>query len=69
MDLDLRNINFDLLFIDLDMPIKNGWETAKDLRDMQYKGCLIALSAYHYEQGESCVSMFDYFLEKPVFLS
>ncbi len=66
---------FDYIFLDLNMPELDGFQTIQRLRDLQRGGLLklsntpvIALSANTQSQflNMGCYYLFDDFLEKPV---
>ena len=38
---------FDLILLDLEMPGLDGWSTAREIRRLGFRGCLIASSAHH----------------------
>lgn len=66
----LENTEFDVFFLDINMPVKDGIETIKELRendkikDMK----VVALSGYDRSQFEEVLKPlgFDDFLNKPI---
>jgi signal transduction histidine kinase/AmiR/NasT family two-component response regulator len=59
---------FDLVLIDIRMPGISGYDAARSLREMGYRGPLVAISAYVLEGLEERVkaAAFDRFINKPV---
>lgn len=58
-----------MIFIDLEMPVKNGHQLAKELRDMQYNSFLISLSAYNSSTKDPQIKTdFDLEIEKPIYI-
>lgn len=55
-DFKLRNPYFDIIFLDIDMPVKNGKEIAKELRTMDKKFKLIFITSFENE----ALNMFQY---------
>ena len=50
--------NFDLIFMDVQMPVMNGWEATTQLRDEGYTLPIIALSANVYkEHVDKCIDV------------
>ena len=58
----------DLIFMDLQMPIMNGYEAAENLRKRNFKKPIIAVTASDYsEEKEKCIRAgFDDIMIKPV---
>jgi PAS domain S-box-containing protein len=59
---------YDIVFMDIQMPIMDGVEATKNLRSVGYRGKVIALTAHALEQErQSCMAAgFDNFLSKPI---
>lgn len=66
---------FDIIFLDIHMPIMDGLATVKELRERHQKGLLnlsktkiLALSAITADQFrlQESSTMFDSFMEKPI---
>ena len=58
---------FDLIFLDIQMPIRNGYSTMQELRERGFKGLIYALTGLTLEEGDgSRHEGFDGFLVKPV---
>jgi two-component system, sensor histidine kinase len=66
----LKRTEYDLLFLDLQMPVKNGWETVREMRDQLLVKLpyTIAMSANVSDQTrKKCLSLgMDHFLAKPI---
>jgi PAS domain S-box-containing protein len=62
-----RNNEIDLIFMDIGLPIMNGIEAYKKLREMGYTGKVVALTAYAMaEERENINSVgFDDYISKP----
>ncbi|MDJ0649905.1 MAG: response regulator [Xenococcaceae cyanobacterium MO_188.B19] len=58
----IQNQNFDLLLLDLGLPIKDGWTVLKELRSQEYKLPIIIVSANDFSQDSTEVT--DY-ITKP----
>lgn len=58
----------DVLFLDIGMPVINGYEVAKTLRTKGWEGAIVALSGYGQESDKikSTEAGFNYHLVKPV---
>jgi two-component system response regulator YesN len=64
----IRQLNPDLILIDIKMPKLQGIDLSKQLRDFGYKGHIIVLSGYSefkYAQAAICNGV-DYYLTKPI---
>jgi len=57
--------NFDLLFLDVQMPDSDGWEIAKDLKQSKVK-TIIAMITIMGEYIYDCFDRVDWFAPKPV---
>jgi CheY-like chemotaxis protein len=62
-----RNNEIDLIFMDIGLPVMNGIEAYKKLREMGYTGKVVALTAYAMaEERENINSVgFDDYISKP----
>ena len=58
----IQSQNFDLLLLDLGLPIKDGWTVLKELRSQEYKLPIIIVSANDFSQDSTEVT--DY-IAKP----
>ena len=60
--------NFDIIFMDHMMPIMNGIETTQKLREKDYKGIIVALTANAITGNEQMFieNGFDSFISKPI---
>jgi CheY-like chemotaxis protein len=58
----------DIVLLDMHMPIMDGYETVKTLRDQYYKGLVIAVTASAASnQTHRCIDAgCDYYIPKPV---
>lgn len=63
----LDNQSFDVILMDIHMPILNGIETTKILRDNGYEKTILLMTAHEEKDlDDSVVSMgFDGFVQKP----
>ena len=61
----MANLTFDLVLMDLQMPIMDGFETTVELRKMGYYGPVIALTAASVTFDELKAKSFDGMLPKP----
>jgi DNA-binding response OmpR family regulator len=71
---EMRTASFDLIFMDIHMPIMSGWEAASIIRskpeDFQPFGLLIALTAAStLEEREESMKYMDMFISKPLQLT
>lgn len=58
---------FDLVFLDIQMPVLNGYLAMRALRDSGFSGLIYALTGMsHEERDGKCPDGFDGFLVKPV---
>ncbi len=58
----IQSQNFDLLLLDLGLPIKDGWTVLKELRSQEYKLPIIIVSANEFSQDSTEIT--DY-IAKP----
>ena len=60
--------SFDIIIMDLQMPVMDGYEATKTLRNNGYKGTIVALSAHALQSDrERCLSSgFDEHFSKPI---
>ncbi len=58
----------DIVLTDLNMPVMDGVQMAREMRGTNPNACIIALTAYNIEQypPEESADLFDHFLPKPV---
>lgn len=58
---------YDLVLMDIDMPLMNGWDASMEIRKANMNIPIIALTAYSEEsfRKKSFESGMDYFLSKP----
>jgi len=61
-------LEYDVIFIDYMMPKMDGLETTKKLREMGYKGTIVALTANALVGNEEMFTQhgFDGFISKPI---
>lgn len=59
-------LDFDILFLDIEMPGKNGVETAFKLREMNYDGIIIFLTSHTEFMPEAFKVKAFRFLDKPI---
>jgi len=66
VDLTLDN-DYDIVFMDMMMPEKDGIQATKDLRKKGYKGPIIAMTANASKEGKNKAIMFgmDGYITKP----
>ncbi|KIL34161.1 histidine kinase [Cohnella kolymensis] len=66
----LNHAKYDLLFLDIQMPVKNGWETVREIKQRRLAAppFIVAMSANVSEQTKKkCQSTgMDHFLAKPI---
>ena len=58
--------NVDIIFMDLVMPILNGIDAVKQIRNNKYKGIIVGLSGNENRINDYKEYGFDYFLLKPI---
>ena len=65
---DARGESFDLILMDRGLPVRNGLEATRDLRDGHYGGLIVALSASdrEAERAEALDAGCDAFIAKPL---
>lgn len=63
----LEENHYDIVLMDLQMPIMSGYEAVRTLRENGYEGTIIALTAHAFkEEKDRCLEIgFDDFLAKP----
>lgn len=63
----MKSKNYDLVLMDLQMPVKDGFQAIKEVRAMGYSGNVIALTAHAFlsEQQKCLKSGFNGFIQKP----
>eukprot|EP00455_Lapot_gusevi_P031899 TRINITY_DN34768_c0_g1_i2.p1 TRINITY_DN34768_c0_g1~~TRINITY_DN34768_c0_g1_i2.p1 ORF type:complete len:109 (-),score=10.72 TRINITY_DN34768_c0_g1_i2:67-354(-) len=63
-----RGTNFDVVFLDIMMPVMDGWECCVQLRQKNFTGPIVAISANTMcEDAQKMADAgFDLFLPKPV---
>ncbi len=68
ISLAMASEGYDLILMDIKMPIMSGHETTKELRSQGYKKPIIALTAQASSEGQKeCLSSgFDGYLSKPI---
>jgi CheY-like chemotaxis protein len=57
---------YDLIFLDIQMPVLNGYSTMQTLRKNGFSGLIYALTGLTREEGVDCPEGFDGFLVKPI---
>lgn len=57
---------FDLVFLDIQMPVLNGYSTMQALRKSGFAGLIYALTGHKFEEVGDSTEGFDGFLVKPV---
>jgi CheY-like chemotaxis protein len=59
---------YDIIFMDLLMPVLNGIDTTKELREMGYKGAIVVLTSIESinDIKSDIEGLFDGFLSKPI---
>ena len=64
----VRHKNYDVVLMDIQMPVMDGYEAAAELRKVGYKRPIIALTAYaRQEERERCLSSgFNDHISKPI---
>ena len=67
----IRNENYDLVFMDCEMPVLDGFETTSEIRAMKEPGCsvpIIAITANAMKDDEQrCIAAgMDDYISKPV---
>ncbi len=64
---EIRNGSYDVVLMDIDMPVMNGWDATTEMRKRGIKVPVIALTAYSEEsfRRKSFEAGMDYFLSKP----
>ena len=60
-----KHLKFDLIMMDIDMPVMNGIETTIKLRNLDCNSLIIAQTAYA-NINPSFIYLFDLILEKPI---
>ena len=66
--LKFKEKNYDFVFMDLHMPVKDGYETAREMKKININCSLIAVSGYdgQVEKNKSFEYGFDAFVTKPL---
>lgn len=64
---ECKNNEYDVVLMDIDMPIMNGWEATQIIKSNKPDLPVIALTAYSEEifREKSFAAGMDYFLAKP----
>jgi len=62
-------LKYDAIFLDLEMPVMNGYETAKLIRESNIPASdtipIVAMSGTYTDSGVLKTSLFNYFIKKP----
>ena len=63
-----RELNPDLVLMDMHMPVMNGYDAARTLRENGYGGLIVAVtaSARSHEQGKALAAGCDDCITKPI---
>jgi CheY-like chemotaxis protein len=64
---EIQNGSYDVVLMDIDMPVMNGWDATAEMRKRGIEVPVIALTAYSEEsfRRKSFEVGMDYFLSKP----
>lgn len=67
----INKATFDVVVLDIQMPVLDGYQTVKELRKMSFTKPVIALTAHAMsDEKKKCLAMgFDMYLAKPVIRS
>jgi two-component system, sensor histidine kinase len=68
LEADAQGTPFDWILMDMEMPVLDGYEATRRLRDQGYRGVIIAMTAHSFEQArDECVRIgCDAQISKPI---
>jgi two-component system response regulator YesN len=63
-----KNLIYDYILCDINMPLMNGVQFVKEMRDKKYSGQIAFMSAYAKEEYSTVMEEchVNYFIEKPI---
>lgn len=64
---EVKKIDFDFILLDLEMPVKSGYDTVKEIKEINRKARVYALTAHTpSEIKREEIAFFDEIISKPV---